>query len=185
MNCHQMEATLLLDHSGELGSWKRRRLRRHLARCAACRARRDDIERWMEAAGLDEAGAAMPSDTRRAIVGEGRRALAEESIRAGGGEAPARRSWALLAAAALVVVAAGLALQRPSPRSLAAVRPEPAEVDDLLAWEPEVDAILLALNAEAGLALESIGEAAGERSGEFSDADRIAQELLELEALEI
>jgi anti-sigma factor RsiW len=43
MNCEQTERDLLLDQSGELGWWRARALRRHLAACPACQAYRRSL----------------------------------------------------------------------------------------------------------------------------------------------
>lgn len=43
MNCHDLERMVLLEQSGELPARQRKALTEHLAACADCRTRRDDL----------------------------------------------------------------------------------------------------------------------------------------------
>lgn len=45
MNCESMKNMVLLDQSGELSFWKRRRLTAHLERCEDCRAWKTELLR--------------------------------------------------------------------------------------------------------------------------------------------
>jgi len=137
MNCKRVQYQLMLDQAGEQSAWQHRRLARHLAGCAACRAWRAE---W-QALALAARAAPVPPLTdavRGRILAAGRRALAERGVAAGGAAARSSRAaparwrvlewplvthWrpALAAAAVLLLLAGGvrLATQHPAAHSLA------------------------------------------------------------------
>ncbi|MCX6995659.1 MAG: hypothetical protein NTV49_00895 [Kiritimatiellaeota bacterium] len=109
MKCKMAVRQLLLDQPDEQTAWQQRRLERHLADCADCRAQRAE---WRELTAAARAAALPPlaAATRQRIMDAGRRALAER-----GPSARFRRvvsTWqpALAAAAVLLLLVGGLRL---------------------------------------------------------------------------
>jgi len=78
MKCKLAQYQLMLDQAGEQPAWQRRRLERHLSRCAACRAWSAE---W-QALTLATRAATPPltAATRQRILDAGRHALAEQGV---------------------------------------------------------------------------------------------------------
>jgi hypothetical protein len=118
---HPNQATLALHAGGDLGAVAGWRARRHVARCAECQ---EEIARFAECRqllpSLDDAGEAHWSRLAAEMKANIRLGLAAgECVR---GEEPvgARRVWSLARAgvalaSVVVLLAAGLMLERPSP----------------------------------------------------------------------
>jgi predicted anti-sigma-YlaC factor YlaD len=148
MNCDTLERLLLLDQSGELPAGRRADLAAHLAACADCRARHDELAAF---ARFLDAGTATDGPAEAVIA---------RIMTAAGTERPARRRGILrlvgfptLAAAAALVLLLGLAgwsLRRPATAHVqAAGAARVAEVSSLLAMLLDHDPDAAASHAAA------------------------------------
>ncbi|MBU1693223.1 MAG: zf-HC2 domain-containing protein [Verrucomicrobia bacterium] len=183
MNCEAMKNRALLDQSGELSWWGRRRLESHLARCADCRAFRNELLRLTDAVRSvhwDESFDARLAG-RIAAAAPGPSAHTERRR-----ERFNHLSWhpALAYSALSVLLALAFVLVlRPFHRTgtIARVTPD-AEVE--IAWDVDLDdriATLDSLLNRADLDWSDTETAAAENG----DLDSIATQLLALEGEQI
>lgn len=187
MKCEQSERYVLLEQSGEITAWGRRRLAAHLRDCEACRRQRDEVLHLTAAARVGLPNADLDTFTLERIkgaaaararpAGEGSRTPADETFAA----------WwrpALVYAALVALLAAGLLLVRqqvPRPQYTEATKaaPETSLPAALAGWDGELDEQI----AELGDMVAAIGGEAEvyEKVDEEQDPDAIARELLALE----
>lgn len=169
MKCEQAKLNILRADAGELGSWRTRGLERHLGACADCRHYRDDLRQLAEATRM-EPQPAVDTFALRLIMNEARRVSAQRAVPSLGTrlrdflqtlEIPALRP-ALAVAAAVVVLAGGALLIRPS--------------SALMSWNDGVDQQIERLQDS----LASLSSDDQPHAG-ANDLENIASELLEVE----
>jgi hypothetical protein len=183
MNCETMKRRALLDQSGELSWWGRRRLNAHLERCADCRAFRNELRRLTDvvrSVHWDESFDARLAD-RIAAAAPAPAAHTERRR-----ERFSHLSWQpVLAYSALSVFLAlvFVLVLRPFHRPTTVARVTPAAKSEI-AWDAELDdriATLDSLLNRAGSDWNDM-EAAATENG---DLDSIATQLLALEGEQI
>lgn len=174
MKCEAYRDWILLEQSGELPAFRARRLSRHVAGCADCRAYRHDLLRVMEAAREPEAATA-PAVLDRIRSTARREAGRSVEIRLRPSPLPATWRPALVYAALSVVALLGFWLVIRPALSPTAVPPSPALAAKAeYRWEDDLDTRI----AEVQSLLAS---ASTTDSAEPDDVNSIAEELLQLE----
>ncbi len=183
MNCEATRNLILLDQSGELSAFGRRRLARHVEACADCRSYRDELDRITTAtrnAADEDAVSAVTLDRIRAAARKAGSRSEEIRFR------PSRQSWAemwqpaLLYSTLSVVVAIGfLLIVRPfvRPSLQVAAQPAPAAVDEN-SWDSGFDDQISQLD-------DLVANIPSEWTAETDDVDTMARELLALEEQKI
>jgi hypothetical protein len=182
MKCEATKNLVLLDQSGELSAFGRRRLARHLAACPDCRQFRDELAR------ITTATRSAAEDTVSAVTLERIRVAARkagsrsEEIRFRPSRQPWTEMWqpALLYSTLGVALAIGFVLiMRPyfhPGADLAAVRPPAtAESSD---WDSGLDDQISLLD-------EQVANVPDEWATDSDDVDSMARELLALEEQKI
>lgn len=171
MNCENAKDFVLLEQSGELSGWRRRRLAAHLAHCAECREFRNGLTSLTEA-------------VRRVPWAEGftaplaRRDAAAEPRRA---RAPAFAWHPALAygTLSLFLALAFVLVMRPFQKPANIARRAP---DAALAWDANLDERLATLDSWLE---DTEPDWADTAAAEPEDVNSIAQQLLALEGEQI
>lgn len=187
MKCQRAEQMILLRDAGELDGWRRRRLERHLAACAACCAYADELRAVTAVVRAWQAG--EPSASTLAAIREAGRG--DEDRRAEFVFRPSvQPSWRPVAvyATLLVVVLGGLlwlrSAQRAAEPALAQREAPPESTVAATAWDDGVDAEIDALSELLASALDDKNGVTA-TSADESDEDAIARELLNLQGYSI
>ena len=173
MKCEQARMDILLEHAGELGSWRRSGLARHMEGCSACRQYRDDLAQIATATRMVE----QPTVDRLAmqmLLNEAQRMLDRKAV-----PAVESRLWkvfqtlenplpalrpALAVAAVALLLAGGVWLVR-------------LHSGVAMAWNDGVDQQIDRLEAS----LASLSQDADGNRTSNADAETIASQLLEVE----
>lgn len=175
MNCEAMKNRILLDQSGELSWWGRRRLNSHLAHCADCRAFHNGL-------------AHLTASVRRVPWAEGfatplaRRVTAAAPRRERATVASWHPAFAYAALSVLLAMAFVLVL-RPFHRTTeTAGTPPGAELE--IAWDADLDDRIATLDSLL-YGADSDWSDMETAAAENGDLDSIATQLLALEGEQI
>jgi hypothetical protein len=175
-----MERRVLLADSGELGSWGRFWLTRHLATCAACRAFQADLQMTRKAL-LDMPVSTLSNDRRAALLDAARPDRRDVVLLAPTVHPIAWWRPALAAAALAIVLGASLYMRSGSgepPPVLAGTNTSPDAAEIASGVEAAVDAEIDALQA---LLLASLNDSTDTSAQTSVDEDTLARELLALQ----
>ena len=175
MNCETMKNQVLLDQSGEISWWSRRRMNAHLAACADCRAFRDDLRRLTDAVHSvrwDE-GFAPPLARRITAVAPRRERTPAVSW---------QPAFAYAALSVLLALAFVLVL-RPFHRPVEIARAT-SDTAVEFAWDADLDDRIATLDSLLNRA-DTDWSDTGTTATDNGDVDSIAQQLLALEGEQI
>ncbi|HXJ33565.1 MAG TPA: zf-HC2 domain-containing protein [Candidatus Eisenbacteria bacterium] len=78
MRCHTAQRLVIAGYDGELASWRRRALDRHLATCERCRAERASTDRVLAAIDTLAVETPMPARLEQNVLRDVRKLAAEE-----------------------------------------------------------------------------------------------------------